>query len=81
MLAPPCFGPLRDESAAAITEYVSEPAEVTTLVVNVELFPPPCSIWRTSARSSTFASVSVYCLSGLSILRIFSAAERLSSGL
>ena len=35
---------ISDESAAAITEYVSDPEDVTTWVVNVELFPPPCSI-------------------------------------
>ena len=33
-----------DDNAAAITEYVSLPADVTTRVVNVELLPPPCSI-------------------------------------
>ena len=44
MLAPPCFLPFSDDIAAAIAEYVSEPEEVTTLVVKVELLPPPCSI-------------------------------------
>ncbi len=31
-----------------------------TRVVKVELLPPPCSMWRISAVSSTFASVAVY---------------------
>ena len=44
--------------AAATTAYVSDPEDVVTLVVNVELFPPPCSMWRTSARSRTVASSS-----------------------
>ena len=57
--APPCFGPLREDMAAATTAYVSDPEDVVTLVVNVELFPPPCSMWRTSARSRTVASSSV----------------------
>ena len=34
----------KEDIAAAIAEYVSVPAEVTTRVVNVELLPPPCSI-------------------------------------
>ena len=59
MLAPPCFGPFRDDIAAAIVEYVSEPEDETTLVVNVELLPPPCSIWSIRAASSTFASTLV----------------------
>ena len=44
ILAPPCLGPLRDPSAAAIAEYVSVPEDDTRCVVNVELLPPPCSI-------------------------------------
>ena len=43
-LAPPCLGPFKEPMAAAITEYVSDPEEETSLVVNVELLPPPCSI-------------------------------------
>ena len=42
----------------------SVPEEVTTWVVNVELLPPPCSIWRIRAISSTCASTSVYFISG-----------------
>ena len=60
IFAPPCFGPLSDDIAAATVEYVSDPDEVITRVVKVELFPPPCSICRISAVSSTFASVAVY---------------------
>ena len=44
---------ITDNSAA------SEPEDETTLVVNVELLPPPCSIWSIRAASSTFASTSV----------------------
>ena len=43
MLAPPCFGPFREPREAAIAEYVSVPDDVTTWLVKVELFPPPCS--------------------------------------
>ena len=32
------------------------PVEVTTWVVKVELFPPPCSAWSTRARSKVSAS-------------------------
>ena len=55
-LAPPCFGPFREDMAAAMTAYVSDPDDVVTLVVKVELFPPPCSMCRTRARSRTVAS-------------------------
>jgi hypothetical protein len=60
MFAPPCFGPFKEPSAAAIAEYVSVPEEETTCVVKVELLPPPCSMWRTRARSRIFASSGVY---------------------
>ena len=33
MFAPPCFGPFKEPSAAAIAEYVSVPEEETTCVV------------------------------------------------
>ena len=36
-----------------------EPEDVTTCVVKVELLPPPCSMCRINARSSTRASRSV----------------------
>ena len=36
-------GKSRQAMAAAMAEYVSVPADVTTCVVNVELLPPPCS--------------------------------------
>ena len=54
-----CFFPFNDDIAAAITEYVSEPEDVTTLVVNVELLPQPCSICSSNAISRTRASKSV----------------------
>ena len=54
--APPCFGPLREDMAAAMTAYVSDPDDVVTRVVKVELLPPPCSMCRTRARSRTVAS-------------------------
>ena len=52
MLAPPCLGPLRDDIAAAIAEYVSDPDDVTTLVpstldpsnVIIEPVDPPESL-------------------------------------
>ena len=78
---PPLSGPLSEQSAAATVAYVSEPDDVTTRVVNVELLPPPCSMWRTRARSRTFASSCVYFLSERSMLRIFSANESSGSGL
>ena len=81
ILAPPWRGPFKEDRAAAIVEYVSEPDDVTTLVVKVELFPPPCSIWRTNARSKTFASKAVYFLSGLKILSKFSLVESSGFGL
>ena len=81
MFAPPCLGPFSDDRDADTTEYVSEPAEVMTRAVNVELLPPPCSMWSTRAASSTFASSSVYPLSGLRSLRMFSAMESSLFGL
>ena len=52
---------------AATEEYVSVPEEVTTCVVKVELFPPPCSACSTRQVSSTRASSGVNFLSSLSI--------------
>ena len=70
----------KEPKAAAIAEYVSVPEEDTTCVVKVELFPPPCSAWRTRARSNTRASIWVYLLSGLSRCKIFSAVDRCGCG-
>ena len=40
-------------------------------VVNVELFPPPCSACRTNATSSILASNSVYLLSDAMYIKYF----------
>ena len=80
-LAPPCFFPFKEDIAAAIAEYVSEPLDVTTLVVNVELLPPPCSICNIRAISKALASSFEYSPFGLSILNKFSARDRFLSGL
>ena len=71
---------MSDDMAAAMVEYVSDPDDVTTRVVKVELLPPPCSMCRISAVSSTFASVFVYDLSGRSIMSRFSAVESFALG-
>ncbi len=55
-----------------MTEYESDPEEATTLAVNAELLPPPCSIWSVRAMSRTSTSSFVKSLSGLSMDIMFS---------
>lgn len=61
---------------AAIAEYVSVPEEATC-VVKVELLPPPCLLHEESVQhQEPWLLCSVYCPSGRSMYKIFSARER-----
>ena len=51
------------------------PEEVSTLVENVELLPPPWSAWSIRQISRSLASSSVYFLSALFWRKIYSAVE------
>lgn len=63
------FLPLSDDIAAAIAEYVSEPEEVTTLVVNDELLPPTMFHMKKQCNIKICVSSGVYFISGLNILK------------